>query len=138
MRVLIDTNIIIDYFAKRPFFYSNAREMISLCAEKKIDGYIAAHSVTNAFYILRKNMTISELRDALTNLFTITTIVGIDSVKLLAAIKNENFSDIEDCLQAECAKSISAEYIVTRNIKDFKNSKIPAVLPEDFLKLPNI
>ncbi len=137
MKVLLDTNIIIDFLAKRPLFFSNSREIINLCAEKKIDGCIAAHSVTNAFYILRKNMTLSELREALTNIIEIVTVIGIDREKLFYAIQNEAFTDIEDCLQTECAKTFSAEYIITRNIKDFTDSVIPAVLPEEFLKKIN-
>lgn len=48
--------------------------------------------------------------------------------------KNEAFSDVEDCLQSQCAKRFSASYIITRNIKDFEHSDVPAILPDDFLK----
>lgn len=47
---------------------------------------------------------------------------------------NEDFSDFEDCLQEECAVAVSADYIVTRNPKDFVSSRVPAILPNDFLK----
>ncbi len=67
----------------------------------------------------------------------IVKIEGVDSVKIYSAIDNKEFSDFEDCLQEECAVAVSADYIVTRNIKDFTNSKIPAVLPEDLLKKVN-
>jgi hypothetical protein len=48
---------------------------------------------------------------------------------------NNRFDDIEDCLQAECAVLVNADYIVTRNIKDYTHSAVPVILPEDFLKL---
>ena len=105
--------------------------------EKQIDGCIAAHSVTNAFYILRKEFTLDERRKNLKDLFTILTVVGIDKNKLLSALDNLGFDDVEDCLQMECAKDFSADYIVTRNIKDFENSSVKPILPEDFLKLIN-
>lgn len=54
---------------------------------------------------------------------------------MLRAIKMAEFKDFEDCLQDRCAKSVNAEYIITRNVEDFSKSEIPAMLPEDFLKL---
>ena len=71
----------------------------------------------------------------LINLCEILTVSGIDKKKLINALNNNNFKDFEDCLQAECALSCGADYIVTRNIKDFANAPVPAILPEDFLKL---
>ena len=133
MKALIDTNILIDYFAKRPGFFENSREIMKQCMEKKLDGCIAAHSVTNAFYILRKDLTLPELREALTLLCYIVTVIGIDKSKLLAAIGDEDFTDIEDRLQTECASDFGADYIVTRNIKDFTHSSVPAILPEELL-----
>jgi hypothetical protein len=60
-------------------------------------------------------------------------VVGIDKSLLVSALTNENFDDIEDCLQAECAASVGADYIITRNTKDFIASPVPAITPEDFL-----
>ena len=65
----------------------------------------------------------------------ILDVVGIDKNKIINALSNDKFSDVEDCLQMECAKDFSADYIVTRNIKDFANSSIKPILPSDFLKL---
>ena len=134
MRVLLDTNILIDYIARRPSFVENAKAILKLCTEKQIDGCIAAHSVTNAFYILRKDITDDERRKVLSRLCRLLTVVGIDKEKLISALENDDFSDVEDCLQTECAKEFKADYIVTRNINDFKNSAVPAILPDEFLK----
>ena len=62
-------------------------------------------------------------------------IEGIDKAKLLSGLANEEFSDFEDCLQVECAKSYGAEYIVTRNISDYSVSDVKAILPSEYLKL---
>jgi hypothetical protein len=117
--------------------FDNADNILKLCATKKIQGYIAAHSITNMFYILRKDMSETDRRDVLLKLCKILYIEGVDSAKIINSLENTNFSDLEDCVQAECAKSISAEYIITRNVGDFKLSDIPAITPIEFLGLIN-
>lgn len=135
MVVLIDTNVLLDFLLGRDPYFSNADKIIKLCAEQKIQGFMAAHSIPNMFYILRKDMSVETRREVLLNLCDILAIEAIDSVKVIAALKNSAFIDLEDCLQSDCAEEIKADYIVTRNIKDFEISEIPAILPEDFLKL---
>ncbi|MDE7211968.1 MAG: PIN domain-containing protein [Lachnospiraceae bacterium] len=134
MRVLIDTNVLADVLLGRDSYYDIAYNILALCADKKVFGYIAAHSVPNLFYILRKYMSKEERRDALKDICQIVKVEGIDSFKILSALDNENFSDFEDCLQEECAVAISADYIVTRNTKDFASSRVPAILPNEFLE----
>ena len=74
-------------------------------------------------------------REVLLNLCNILKVEGIDLTKLMSALQNKSFSDLEDCLQSICAKNVKADYIITRNIKDFTNSEVPAILPEDFLNI---
>ncbi|WP_044975486.1 PIN domain-containing protein [Ruminococcus sp. HUN007] len=133
MRVLIDTNILIDFYGKRPEYYDAAEKIIELCTKQNITGCIAAHSVTNAFYILRKDIPLEIRRNTLKDLCMIIEVIGIDSHKLISALSNSEFSDVEDCLQTECAKQFSADYIITRNIKDFEHSPVPAITPDEFL-----
>lgn len=135
MRILIDTNVLLDYIANRTPYANDAEQIIILCKDDQIDGCIAAHSMMNIFYILRKNMTVSERKEILFYLSQIAEIIGIDKQKILKSISNDDFSDFEDCLQAECAKSFFADWIVTRNIKDFGNSAIKAITPDEFLKI---
>lgn len=97
---------------------------------------MAAHSITDMFYILRKDYKESGVRRIMIkSLFDILDISGIDKDILLNALNRESFEDFEDCVQDECAKSCGADYIVTRNIKDFEHSKVQAITPDDFLKL---
>ncbi len=110
---------------------------MAACAERRIDGCIAAHSVTNAFYILRKELPAEVRRNTLKDLCRIIAVVGVDSKKLISALENDKSDDIEDRLQMECAKDFSADHIVTRNLKDFRNSEVPAILPNEFLELLN-
>lgn len=86
-------------------------------------------------FILRKDFNSEERREVLLNLCSIFDIEGIDKIKLIAGLQNEEFSDFEDCLQMECAKAYGAEFIVTRNIDDYKVSEIKAVLPKDYLEM---
>ncbi len=134
MQVLIDTNILADMLLGRDPYYDIAYNILTLCADKKVCGYIAAHSIPNLFYILRKFMSEEERREALKDICQIVKVEGIDSFKILSALDNEDFSDFEDCLQEECAVAVSADYIVTRNPKDFVSSRVPAILPNEFLE----
>lgn len=134
MRILIDTNVLADVLLGRDPHYDMAYDILTMCADKKVYGYMAAHSVPNLFYILRKYITKEERREALKDICKIIKVEGIDSFKIISALDNENFDDFEDCLQEECAVAISADYIVTRNTKDFVLSRIPAILPEEFLE----
>lgn len=133
-RILVDTNILLDYLLTREPFYEDAKKVVLTCTEGETEGCIAAHSISNMFYILRKDYDVKDRREILTNLCTIFDVEGIDKVKLLSGLQNENFSDFEDCLQMECAKAYNAEYIVTRNVDDYRSSEVKAILPKDYLK----
>lgn len=134
-KILIDTNVLIDYLLEREPFFEGAKEVILSCADGKVKGCIAAHSIPNMFFILRKDYSAKERREVLSNLCSIFDIEGIDKAKLLAGLSNEDFSDFEDCLQMECAKSYGADYIVTRNVSDYATSEVKAIEPKDYLKL---
>lgn len=133
MKVLLDTNILIDYIAERKPFFQDAQSIILACCHGKLEGCIAAHSICNIFYILRSQMPEEERRNTLLWFCEILTVVGIDDVKLKSALKQAEFHDMEDCLQSKCAEAYSADYIVTRNIKDFAESSIPAIEPKKLL-----
>lgn len=134
-KILIDTNVLIDYLLEREPFFEDAKEVILSCADGKVKGCIAAHSIPNMFFILRKDYSAKERREVLSNLCSIFDVEGIDKAKLLAGLSNEDFSDFEDCLQMECAKSYGADYIVTRNVSDYATSEIKAIMPKDYLEL---
>ena len=134
-RILIDTNVLLDYLLTREPFYEEAKKVVLTCTEGDTKGCIAAHSISNMFYILRKDYNAKERREILTNLCIILDVEGIDKAKLLSGLQNEDFSDFEDCLQMECAKAYNAEYIVTRNIDDYKTSEVKAISPKEYLKL---
>ncbi len=134
-KILIDTNVLLDYLLEREPFFEDAKEIILSCTDGKIKGCIAAHSIPNMFFILRKDYNAKERREVLLNLCKIFDVEGIDKAKLILALTNEDFSDFEDCLQMECAKSYGADYIVTRNVFDYSTSEVKAIEPKDYLEL---
>lgn len=134
-RILVDTNVLLDYLLEREPFFLDAKEIVLRCVEGSVRGCIAAHSISNMFFILRKDYEATERREILTSLCSIFDIEGIDKSKVISALANEEFSDFEDCLQMECAKAYGADYIVTRNVTDYALSEIPAIEPKDYLNL---
>ena len=135
MTVLIDTNILLDWILIRQPFYTNSQKIMELCSDGKVRGCLAAHSITNAFFIMRKLYSVRERRDFLLNMCDFLSIIDIDETKIISALGDYAFKDFEDCLQAECAVSCRADYIVTRNTGDFAQSEVRAVSPEELLKL---
>ena len=135
MVILIDTNVILDYLIPRQPFADIADKILGLCVQQECSGYIAAHSITNIFYILRKQFSVSERKKLLMELCEFIEVAGIQKKQVIDALNDEDFDDFEDRIQVECAKMIGADYIITRNIIDFSASPIPAMLPEDFLQI---
>jgi predicted nucleic-acid-binding protein len=134
MVILIDTNVILDYLISRQPFVDAAENIFKLCFQQKHTGYVATHSITDIFYVLRKDFPSAERKKMLLKMCDFIEIVGAQKSQVIDALANEDFSDFEDCLQLQCAKMIDAKYIVTRNIKDFVKSPIQAISPEDFLE----
>lgn len=135
MVLLIDTNVIIDVAIKRTPFYEDSKKIFDYCSSNRVKGVIAAHSIPNLWYIMRKQYTSEQRRKFVSALFDYFEISSLNKDKLLSAIQRDNFSDFEDCLQDECAAAVHADFIITRNTNDFKNSKIKALLPGEALKI---
>ena len=135
MLILIDTNVLLDVIARREPYVIFSEKIIDLCRQEIINGAIAGHSVLNAMYVLRKNFTLMERKEIFLSLCEFLYVESVDFGKIIQALKDDNFSDFEDCLQMQCALSLHADYIVTRNVKDFVASEILTVTPEDFFKI---
>ena len=132
MKVLIDTNIILDVLCKRPAFYEDSAKIFKLCEVKKISGVISSLSIPNIMYILRKELDADKTREILDSLMLIFSVADLkaDDLKKAAGMR---FKDYEDAIQSACATRIKANYIVTRNIKDFSESKVTAIKPAELL-----
>ena len=135
MRVLVDTNVLLDAFMKREPFFEDSDRVVKLCSNKKFYGFLAAHTITNLFYILRKKNSNEKCREIIMDLLTVFKVDSINIEKISKALLDEDFKDFEDCLQVECAKAVDADYIITRDTKDFEKSTVPCVTPAEFCNL---
>lgn len=135
MVVLIDTNILLNYITNREDKYLNESiRMVELCALGKLNGYIAFHTLSILWYVLRKKND-KERRGNLRDICTIFSVVSASKAEIIDAIEKDSFADFEDCLQDKCAKEAGADYIITVNEKDFTNSEIEAINPCKFLRM---
>ena len=132
MRVLVDTNIVLDYLLEREPYAESAKKIVVACKQKKVIGCIAAHTVSNMFFIMRKTYSVEDRRTILKDICKLFDVEGIDRLKIIQALDNSDFKDFEDCLQMQCAKSFRADYILTRNLADYRDSEIACISPEEF------
>ncbi|MBS4061314.1 MAG: PIN domain-containing protein [Bacteroidetes bacterium] len=133
-RVLIDTDVILDFFFDREPFSHNAAKVLSLCESRAIEGFVTSVIISNVYYLLRQNSTHEKVIEKLTQLITITEVLTTDKAVILKAL-NSNFRDFEDALQNYSAElNGQIDLIITRNIKDFKHSSLGILTPENFLK----
>ena len=133
MKILIDTNVILDVLCKREEFYENSLKIWKYCEIGKLKGYVSALSVPNIVYILRKELTPEKTQQIIEQIFLIFKVADLkaDDLKKAASMPNP---DYEDNLQMVCAARLKADFIVTRNIKDFTSSKVTAVKPSELLE----
>ena len=137
MRLMIDTNIILDVLLEREPFFEQSAQILKLCEERKIHGFISASTATDIFYLVRKALgSTDEAYTALGNILKIVRILTVtnEDVNKAFLIKAKDF---EDCLLAVCAVSNKCDGIATRNGKDFQSFDIPTFTPNEILSLKN-
>jgi predicted nucleic acid-binding protein len=132
MKILIDTNVILDVLCNRADFVEASSRVWKYCEVNQIEGYISALSVPNIVYILRKELTPLKTQQLINQIMMIFEVVDLKSSDLKNAAEMFT-SDFEDAVQMCCASRIKADFIVTRNIRDFKDSKVPALKPAELL-----
>ena len=133
MNLLIDSNVILDMVQHREPFFCESKEIIAECIRQSHFGFVTAHSLCDIYYILRKDMSV-EQRLKLVNMFCqFFTVIPETASDFTAVTENPNTDDLEDGLQQQCATRLNLDYIVTRNIDDFKTSAVPAIEPGQFL-----
>lgn len=134
--VLVDANVILDYVTTREPYYHDAYKVIDMCHSGEVQGYMAFHSVSIIWYILRKFIPdMDERRRWMKKVLQVVHVAGASHEAVLKAIDMDNFKDFEDCLQDRCAENVDARYIITNNVKDFKEAVVTAITPSDFCKL---
>jgi predicted nucleic acid-binding protein len=134
MKVILDTNILLDFIKVREF-HREAGEILDLALERKFHAFICAHQVTTLAYYLEKSArSPQEFRQRLTSLLSFIDVLPVNRDRINEALISE-LKDFEDAVVESAAFAINADYIVTRNIKDFSRSRMKAVTPAQFLNL---
>ena len=136
-RILIDTDVILDFFFDRQPFSEFAAKLFSFCENKQIQGFVTPVIYSNTYYLLRQVAKHDNVIEKLTQLLSITDVLSMDRNVVHQALTS-GFKDFEDALQNFSAiNDGSIEVIVTRNVKDFKKSEIGVLTPENFVKTIN-
>lgn len=132
MRVLFDTDVVLDLVLDREPFVEAAAKLFELHEQGRIDGYISSVTTVNVFYLTRKNKGIAVARQAVEELLTTLNVCALDRF-ILEDAHRLAFTDYEDAVQHASATANSLDAIVTRNLKDYKNATLPVFSPTDFL-----
>jgi predicted nucleic acid-binding protein len=133
-KVLIDTDVILDFFFDRKPFSETAAQIFSLCESKKIKGYVTPVICSNTYYLLRQTAKHEKVIEKLSQLMTIMDVLSMDRNIIMQAL-GSGFKDFEDALQNFAAiKSGYIDVILTRNVKDFIKSDIGVLTPDSYLK----
>ena len=134
MRLLLDTNALIDYLASREPY---CRPMETLCIASymgDVELWVNVQSFLDALYALRKFASQHELRQVMLASLEFFHPCGCRAVDLSAALRSD-WPDVEDFMIATSARNIAADYVLTRDIKGFVHSKVKAIQPEDAVAL---
>jgi predicted nucleic acid-binding protein len=131
MRLLIDINVLLDVALQRPGAPASAR-LLASCGRQH-EGWLAWHSVATLAYLIERQQSAVSSRDFIRGLLDWADVAKTGRADALAAL-DLPMRDFEDALQVAAALACGAQFIVTRNGRDFKSSPVPALNPESFLR----
>lgn len=135
MKLLIDTNIVLDLLLAREPFLEDARNLAIGVINREFDGFLAASTITDLHYIMLKNLhNEQKTREALANILSIFPLIDTTAEDIQNALTNP-MQDFEDAVLAESVRREGIKYILTRNEKDFISSPVPACSPGLFLQM---
>jgi len=135
--ILIDTDVLLDFFFDRKPFSDQAVIILSLCENKQITGFVTPVIISNTYYLLRKTASHQKVIDKLKTLLSFVQVLNIDKQSIETAL-NSQFKDFEDALQNYAAEQNGdIDVIITRNTKDFKKSALAVLTPDGYLSLIN-
>lgn len=133
-RILIDSDVILDFFFDRKPFSEYATQIISMCESKKIKGFLTPVIYSNVYYLLRQTAKHEKVIEKLKQLIEITDVLIMDREVIKKAL-NSSFKDFEDSLQNYAAVNDGKiDIIITRNLKDYKHSELGVFTPETYIK----
>ena len=131
--LFIDTNIVIDLLAKREPFYEAAVKLFSLADRRKVKLYVSSLTFANTNYVLSKMNNSIRAKEILSKFKVLVFVVELNDKIIELSLNDKSFSDFEDGLQHYSALENESDIIITRNLRDFKNSKIPVMTAQAYL-----
>lgn len=131
-RVLLDTNVILDVLFRRKEWLENSGSVWQAHSENDIQAFVTATTVTDIFYVVRRQTDLETARNAITTVLQSLDVVAVDQGVLFYANQLAS-SDFEDNVQIACAVKAQLEAIVTRDKSGFKLATVPVLLPEELL-----
>ena len=134
MKVLFDTNIILDVLLDRNPFSEEASYLLSKVERTEINGFVCATTVTTLHYLLSKYLNKKKAIESIHSIMALFEVASVNRLVIETALKSK-FIDFEDSVLHEAARHAGAMYIITRNIRDFKTSTIPVFTPFEFLSM---
>jgi predicted nucleic acid-binding protein len=132
-KAFIDTDVILDFMIAREPFALDAARIFSLSENKEISVCTTGLVFSNAYYVLRKLGTHKKVMEKLTQLARIIEVIGLSKDAVMQALGSD-FNDFEDALQHYAALAGNVKVIITRNTKDYKNSQLAVLTPDQYLK----
>ena len=132
-KLLIDTNTVLDLFAKREPFYKSAAQIFSLADKHKIKLSITSLTFANTSYVLSRLKSAVEAKKILRQFRILVKILPLTDKAIDLALNDNKFKDFEDSLQYYSAIENNQDLIITRDLKGFKESKIPVMTAEEFI-----
>lgn len=132
-KLYVDTNIVIDLLSGRAPFYEEAAMLFSLADRKQIELAVSSLTIANTSYTLLRQLDANKTKSILRKLKLMVNILPLDDKIIGLALNDEMFADFEDGLQYFTAIENGQELIITRNLKDFKNSKLPTMTAKQFI-----
>ena len=133
MKALIDGNILLDVLQKREPHFEASSKVWKLCETDQMEGYVSALTFADLVYVMRKELNPESIHEVLKKLGLIFRFTEL-AVPDLTEAAEMKWNDYEDAVQAATARRIHAECIVTRNIRDYLQSKVPAFTPAELLE----
>jgi predicted nucleic acid-binding protein len=130
--ILIDLNIILDVLQKREPFFETSASLLAAVETGRVEGYVAAHSITTLFYLIQKDKSSADARAMITNLLQFIKIIAVEQSTIEQAL-NLSYRDFEDAVQMMSAVQNKIDCLITRNIKDYQPALLPVMQPVDFL-----
>ena len=133
MKALIDGNILLDVLQRREPHFNASSKIWKLCETDQVEGFVSALTFADLVYVMRKELTPDSIYEVLKKLALIFhfTELNVHDMTEAAELK---WNDYEDAIQSATAKRLHADCIITRNIRDYLHSTVPAFTPSEFLQ----